>query len=133
MQAGASDDKILQVPTWRESSLFSPVERDALEYAERILAQSAELEARVSTLPPNSAVYYLLVSRDGNGENVHPLEYAERPAAHPLGGAARVVTGDASMWARRAVYRLGGLPILVQEVFLPELGRCAGSTTGVFP
>jgi alkylhydroperoxidase family enzyme len=36
MQAGASDDKIRQVPTWRESSLFSPVERDALEYAERL-------------------------------------------------------------------------------------------------
>ena len=33
---GASDDKIRQVPTWRESSLFSPVERDALEYAERL-------------------------------------------------------------------------------------------------
>ena len=36
MQAGASDDKIREVPTWRESSLFSPVERDALEYAERL-------------------------------------------------------------------------------------------------
>jgi alkylhydroperoxidase family enzyme len=36
MQAGASDDKIRQVPTWRESALFSPVERDALEYAERV-------------------------------------------------------------------------------------------------
>jgi alkylhydroperoxidase family enzyme len=36
MQAGASDDKIRQVPAWRESSLFSPVERDALEYAERL-------------------------------------------------------------------------------------------------
>ena len=36
MQAGASDDKIREVPTWRESSLFSPVERDALEYAERM-------------------------------------------------------------------------------------------------
>ena len=36
MQAGASDEKIREVPTWRESSLFSPVERDALEYAERM-------------------------------------------------------------------------------------------------
>jgi alkylhydroperoxidase family enzyme len=36
MQAGASDEKIREVPTWRESSLFSPVERDALEYAERV-------------------------------------------------------------------------------------------------
>ena len=30
----------------------------------------------------------------------------------------------APLWARRAVYRLGGWPILVQEVFLPALGRC---------
>ena len=36
MQAGADDDKVREVPTWRESSLFSPVERDALEYAERM-------------------------------------------------------------------------------------------------
>ena len=36
MQAGASDEKIREVPTWRESSLFSPVERDAMEYAERM-------------------------------------------------------------------------------------------------
>jgi len=36
MQAGADEDKIRQVPTWRESSLFSDVERAALEYAERM-------------------------------------------------------------------------------------------------
>ena len=36
MQAGASEEKIRQVPAWRESPLFSPLERDALDYAERI-------------------------------------------------------------------------------------------------
>jgi alkylhydroperoxidase family enzyme len=36
MQAGADEEKIRQVPTWRESSLFSDVERGALEYAERM-------------------------------------------------------------------------------------------------
>jgi alkylhydroperoxidase family enzyme len=36
MQAGASDEKIRQIPTWRESELFSPMEQDALEYAERM-------------------------------------------------------------------------------------------------
>ena len=36
MRAGASDAKISQVPTWRQSALFSEMERDALEYAERI-------------------------------------------------------------------------------------------------
>jgi alkylhydroperoxidase family enzyme len=36
MQAGATDDKIRQVPAWRDSALFSPMERDALEYAEKM-------------------------------------------------------------------------------------------------
>jgi chorismate--pyruvate lyase len=54
-----------------------------------------------------------------------PLEYVELPSGHPLARAA--CPGDATggpLWARRAVYRLGGPPILVQEVFLPALGRC---------
>ena len=50
-----------------------------------------------------------------------PLEYAQLTPGHPLADAARVGDSDAALWARRAVYRLGGLPILVQEVFLPEL------------
>jgi len=37
-----------------------------------------ELEARLSTLPPNSIIYYLLVYRDGAGENFNPLDYVER-------------------------------------------------------
>jgi len=36
MQAGAAEAKIREVPTWRESALFSDMERDALEYAERM-------------------------------------------------------------------------------------------------
>jgi alkylhydroperoxidase family enzyme len=36
MQAGATDDKIRELPAWRESALFSPLERDALDYAERM-------------------------------------------------------------------------------------------------
>ncbi len=34
MQAGASEEKVQAVPRWRDSALFSPMERDALEYAE---------------------------------------------------------------------------------------------------
>lgn len=34
MQAGAGEEKVREVPTWRESERFSPVERAALEYAE---------------------------------------------------------------------------------------------------
>ena len=36
MQAGAGEEKIRQVPSWRESQLFSELERAALEYAERM-------------------------------------------------------------------------------------------------
>jgi alkylhydroperoxidase family enzyme len=36
MQAGATDDKIREVPTWRDSELFSAMEKDALEYAEKM-------------------------------------------------------------------------------------------------
>ncbi len=36
MQAGATDDKIRQVPSWRDSDLFTPMERDAFEYAEKM-------------------------------------------------------------------------------------------------
>ena len=51
MQAGASEQKIRRVPTWRESDLFSGMERDALEYAERMTITgetvSEELWARL--------------------------------------------------------------------------------------
>ena len=34
MQAGADEEKVREVPTWRDSGRFSPMERAALEYAE---------------------------------------------------------------------------------------------------
>ncbi len=53
MQAGASEEKIRQLPAWRESPLFSPLERAALEYAERITITGEkvtdELFARLRT------------------------------------------------------------------------------------
>lgn len=55
-----------------------------------------------------------------------PLEYAALPPDSALGIAASDATPEAqqaTLWARRAVYRLGGRPILVQEVFLPALLR----------
>jgi alkylhydroperoxidase family enzyme len=53
MQAGADEDKIREVPTWRESARFSPVERAALEYAEAMTITGQrvgdELFARLKT------------------------------------------------------------------------------------
>jgi len=53
-----------------------------------------------------------------------PLEYLELHYGHPLALAAGAVAAAGPVWARRAVYRVGGRPILVQEGFLPTLGRC---------
>jgi chorismate--pyruvate lyase len=52
-----------------------------------------------------------------------PLEYHELHGGHGLALAAGVAEPGQRVWARRAVYRLGAWPILVQEVFLPALGR----------
>jgi len=52
MQAGL-EEKVRQVPEWRSSALFSSMERDALEYAERMTITGQrvddELFARLST------------------------------------------------------------------------------------
>ena len=42
---------------------------------------TADLEARLKTLPPHSIVYYLVVERDGAGERFHPLEYLSHVTA----------------------------------------------------
>ena len=71
--------------------------------------------------------------RAGQPLEREPLEYAALPAGSDLALAAlgtRSADPGAdsdpdrgALWARRAVYRLGGEPILVQEVFLPALLR----------
>jgi signal transduction histidine kinase len=40
-----------------------------------------QLLQRLSSLPPHSAVYYVIVNRDGTGEYFHPLDYLDRIAA----------------------------------------------------
>ena len=49
MQAGASDEKIRQLPAWRESDLFSSMERDALEYAERMTITGEKVSGELWT------------------------------------------------------------------------------------
>ena len=63
MQAGADEAKVAEVPTWRESQRFSPLERAALEYAEAmtITGQRAsdELFARLRSLLDESQIVEL--------------------------------------------------------------------------
>jgi len=40
-----------------------------------------ELESRLASLPDHSIIYYLSVSRDGAGQNFHPLAYLDRLAS----------------------------------------------------
>ena len=42
---------------------------------------TGQLDAKLSRLPPHSAVYYLTVYRDGAGEGFNPLEYEEHVAS----------------------------------------------------
>jgi len=55
-----------------------------------------------------------------------PFEFATLAPAHPLAARAlraRPAAADV-LWARRSWFALGGRRLLVQELFLPELGRC---------
>jgi chorismate--pyruvate lyase len=64
----------------------------------------------------------MLVRHDVSRE---PLEYCELDHRGALARAASIDGADPTpAWARRAVYQLSGFPILVQEVFLPTIGRC---------
>lgn len=58
------------------------------------------------------------------------FEYALLPAIHPLASTAErelPESARATVPARRATVSLRGLPILVQELFLPALGRAIGA------
>ncbi|MBA1146744.1 chorismate lyase [Ectothiorhodospiraceae bacterium WFHF3C12] len=51
-----------------------------------------------------------------------PLTVARLEPPHRLHDRARALTGvDDAVWARRSVFHVGTKPILVTEVFLPEL------------
>lgn len=53
-----------------------------------------------------------------------PLEYATLPAMHPLAMAALADVDEEPdfLWARRSWLAIRGRRLLVQEVFLPEIG-----------
>lgn len=53
----------------------------------------------------------------------HALEFRRVDRRHPLYRKASVQLArpPASLWARRSLFTLGGCPILVTEVFLPEV------------
>lgn len=57
-----------------------------------------------------------------------PLHYRALPGAHPLYLRAAAVLQDppGRLWARRSLFYLGDAPLLVTEVFLPDILSLAG-------
>ena len=70
-------DKVYERQARAQFTSFEP--RLTLTYLAGLTTN--DLEARLSTLPAHSIVYFLLVYQDGAGDYFHPLEYVERVAA----------------------------------------------------
>jgi signal transduction histidine kinase len=98
-------------------SQFRPFEsRFTMTYFSALPA--AELESRVANLPPHSAIYYLLVNREGGGENVHPLEYVDRLAS--------IANAPMDSWVDSTMNRgIVGGSLKQQTVQLQAVGRLA--------
>jgi signal transduction histidine kinase len=84
-------------PNLRQVFVVSGAEASDLQYEQQARAQlksfepglkmtylaglpTNQLESRLATLPADSIVYFLVVSRDGAGANFHPLDYLDRVA-----------------------------------------------------
>ena len=77
VSGAAPDDKILEEQVRTQFRRYES--RLTFTYLSGLA--TAELERRLASLPPRSAVFYALVSEDGSGNRFHPLEYVDRVAA----------------------------------------------------
>ena len=98
---------------------FRPFEtRFAIRYLTGL--PSAELQARLSSLPADSAIYYLIVSRDGSGQNIHPLNYLSHLTA--------IANAPVYSWVDSTIDRgIVGGSLKDQTVQLDALGRLAAA------
>jgi signal transduction histidine kinase len=75
--AGRSD-RAFEAEARRQFRSFEP----RLKFTYLSALSTKDLQTQLSILPRDSFVYYLIVSRDGAGENFHPLDYTDRVAAY---------------------------------------------------
>lgn len=79
---------------------------------------TSDLEARLSTLPPHSIVYYIAVNRDGAGQNFHPLEYLDRISAR--------ANAPVYSWVDSAIgHGIVGGKLRIQQAEVEALGQLA--------
>jgi len=74
VSGGGEGDKIYETTARSQFRAFEP----QLSFTYLTGLPTRQLEARLASLPKHSIVYYVVVNRDGDGQNFHPLEYAER-------------------------------------------------------
>ena len=91
VSGAGEDDLAFERQARAQFRLFEP--RLTFEYFSGL--PTRDLEGRLSSLPSNSIVYYLLVDRDGDGQVFHPLEYLDRIA--PIAGAPIYSWVDSAM------------------------------------
>ena len=77
-----------------------------------------DLEGRLAALPEHSAVFYVLVDRDGAGENFHPIEYLDR--------VAKVANAPTYCWVDSAMdHGIVGGSLKSQSAEMDAVGRLA--------
>lgn len=89
---------------------------------------TGELERRLGELPPQSIVYYVLLTEDGDGNKFHPLDYVERVATAANAPTyswvdstmGRGVVGGSLYIQRDAAVRVGQLALRVLRGEPPE-------------
>jgi signal transduction histidine kinase len=114
----------------RQLAVVQAVERSypALKFTYLAGLPTNELEARLSTLPNHSAVYYLSVSRDGAGQTVHPLEYLDRVVAAANAptycwvdsAMGHGVVGGSLYRQKNAIHHVGELAVRVLRGEVPD-------------
>src|SRR4051812_2633971 len=114
--------------------------RVAITYLEGL--PTTDLNAAISSLPDHSIVYYLVVSRDGAGQVVQPLEYLDHLASIAnapiyswvdstmehgvVGGSLKSLTAQTSAGARVALRVLKGesadsIPVVTDDFNVSQL------------
>ena len=87
LQPAARDVYVISGATSNDRALLDVARQQLSPFEQRLnihywsALPTRELETRLAALPANSIVYYILVDRDGDGVNVHPLEYIDRVIA----------------------------------------------------
>ncbi len=111
--AGA-DDRTVEVAVRAQLRAYESKFR--IEYLSGLA--TSELDTRLSHLPANSMVYYLLVDKDGAGHVFHPLEYLDHITA--------VSNAPVYTWVDSGMdHGVVGGSVKVQKAQVEELGMLA--------